>query len=296
MLRRLLRKAQNAVFSPLLKETTEQTRVLRSQHDFLLITKWARAAQDAKNPLNRFGAKFFSQSDEDGITLEITRRLGLATGTFLELGVGDGLETNTLVLLSLGWRGAWLGGETIAFNAEINPQRLCYKKGWVTLNNIKELAQQALGEIGVSDVDVLSVDLDGNDFYFTEVLLKFLQPKLLIVEYNGKFPPPARWTIKYNPDHEWDRTDYYGASLSAFCDLLRDRYSFVCCNAAPGVNAFFVKDEHVSYFSDVPKDIRDVFVQPQLELPTKVGHPTSSKTIEQILANSRELLGPELQP
>jgi hypothetical protein len=277
MVRRLLGQVRNAVLWPLLKE-------MRSQHDFLLSMKWAKAAQDLKNPINRFGAKFFSQSDEDGITLEIIRRLELATGTFLELGVGNGLENNTLVLLSLGWRGAWLGGETIAFNTEINPQRLCYKKAWVTLDNLKELAQQALGTLGVSDVDVLSVDLDGNDLYFTEALLKFLQPKLLIVEYNAKFPPPARWTIKYNPDHEWDRTDYHGASLCAFCDLLRDRYSLVCCNAATGANAFFVRNEHVSHFPDVPKDIRDIFVRPQYELPTQVGHPTSSKTIEQMLA------------
>ena len=42
---------------------------------FLLNMKWAMAAQELKNPLNRYGAKFFSQSDEDGITLEIIKRL-----------------------------------------------------------------------------------------------------------------------------------------------------------------------------------------------------------------------------
>jgi len=50
----------------------------------------------ARNPLNRFGAKYFSQTDEDGITLEIVRRIGIRGGTFAELGVGDGLENNAL--------------------------------------------------------------------------------------------------------------------------------------------------------------------------------------------------------
>lgn len=47
----------------------------------------------SSNPLNKFGAKVFSQTDEDGITLEITRRIfGEAPQFFWEFGVGDGTE------------------------------------------------------------------------------------------------------------------------------------------------------------------------------------------------------------
>src|SRR6516225_11835412 len=64
------------------------------------------------NPLNRFGKKCFSQSDEDGITLEILRRIGvLESGVFAEFGVGDGTENNTLILAALGWKGFWVSGE-----------------------------------------------------------------------------------------------------------------------------------------------------------------------------------------
>jgi hypothetical protein len=113
---RLIRQFGDALISPLLKVSNERSQLLRSQHDSLLSMTWAMRAQEQKNPLNHFGAKFFSQSDEDGITLEIVKRLGLKHGTFLELGVGNGLENNTLVLLSLGWRGAWIGGEDLAFD------------------------------------------------------------------------------------------------------------------------------------------------------------------------------------
>ena len=65
------------------------------------------------NPLNKFGKKCFSQNDEDGITVEIAKRLGI-TGKYLEFGVGDGLECNTLVLHSLGWKGMWVGDEKLA--------------------------------------------------------------------------------------------------------------------------------------------------------------------------------------
>jgi hypothetical protein len=288
----VLRRVRYAFISPLLNEAREQTHLLRSQHDFLrsqhdflLSMKWATIVRELKNPLNRFGAKFFSQSDEDGITLEILRRLGLKNGTFLELGVGDGTENNTLVLLSIGWRGAWISGEELAFDPHINPRRLSYIKAWVSLENLNALVSQALGDIGVSDVDVLSVDLDGNDFYFTDALLKTLHPKLVIVEYNAKFPPPARWSIKYDPDFRWDGTDdYQGASLCSFCDLLAQfNYTLICCNAATGVNAFFVKNDSLSAFRDVPQDINNIFINRQYELPTRFGHDTSPKTIEQML-------------
>jgi hypothetical protein len=288
-----LRHIRSATISPLLEETKEllaqtreQTRLLRSQHDFLLSMRWAISAQASGNPLNRFGEKFFSQSDEDGITLEIIKRLGHQEGIFLELGVGNGLENNTLVLLSIGWRGAWIGGENLAFDPNVNPRRLYYKKAWVSLDNINELVDQALSGIAVSDVDVLSVDLDGNDLYYTEALLKVLHPKLVIVEYNPKFPPPARWSVKYDPNFRWDGTDYHGASLSSFCDLLAQcDYTLVCCNSATGVNAFFVKNDYLVAFKDVPQDINSIFVARRFELPVRVGHPVSPRTITQMLGS-----------
>ncbi|MBI2751816.1 MAG: hypothetical protein HYX43_21400, partial [Burkholderiales bacterium] len=71
-----------------------------------------KSSGSARNPLLAFGAKHYSQNDEDGVIEEITRRvIGNRPGTFLELGVGNGLENNTLNLLAKGWRGAWLGGE-----------------------------------------------------------------------------------------------------------------------------------------------------------------------------------------
>jgi hypothetical protein len=161
----MFRRAIHAAKSVILASRNQED-LLRNTHDFLLDLKWSTTARELTNPLNRFSARFFSQGDEDGITLEIIRRIGLKTGTFLELGVGDGLENNTLVLLSVGWRGAWIGGETLAFDPQINPKRLYYKQAWVTLDNIKELAQGCLKELSSPDVDVLSVDLDGNDLYF----------------------------------------------------------------------------------------------------------------------------------
>jgi hypothetical protein len=60
--------------------------------------------------LLKSGYRVYSQADEDGILHEIFRRIGEGKRTFLELGVGNGLENNTLFLLIQGWSGIWIEG------------------------------------------------------------------------------------------------------------------------------------------------------------------------------------------
>jgi hypothetical protein len=110
----------------------------------------------------------FSQTDEDGLTFEIVKRLGLKNGTFAEFGVGNGLENNTLSLAAAKWRGFWVGNENLAVN--YNPSNedklnFAYIKYFVDLSNIMLLIETGLGLIGKETIDLISFDLDGNDLY-----------------------------------------------------------------------------------------------------------------------------------
>jgi hypothetical protein len=262
--------------------------ILEAQHDAILRAEWYRSKEAARNPLARFGAKYFSQGDEDGIMLEIARRLDIKNGTFAELGVGNGLENNTLILLASGWRGIWIGAEDLAFNHKVNPKRLSFHKAWVSLNNVTTLLKDGLDGFGIESLDVLSLDLDGNDYYLAkEILTAGISAKLIVLEYNAKFPPPIKWTIKYDQNHLWDETDYQGVSLALLAELLSEfSYTLVCCNAATGANAFFVKNEYLSLFSDVPKSIDDIFVECRYQVYRRWGHQPSPRTIERILETS----------
>ena len=78
--------------------------------DMLVLRHWSKKISDAKNILNKSGKKFYSQSDEDGILLEILKRIKRNNGSFLEIGVcgfkkNKGTENNTVILLMLGWKG-----------------------------------------------------------------------------------------------------------------------------------------------------------------------------------------------
>lgn len=234
------------------------------------------------NPLNRFGLKCFSQADEDGITLEILRRIGcVSNGTFAEFGVGNGLENNTLILKAIGWRGFWAGGENLAFDIGQPSSAFSYFKEWITLENIESIAIEGKKNLQCQEMDVISLDLDGNDYYFAERLLSrgFL-PKLFIIEYNAKFPPPVRWKIDYDAGHVWKYDDYFGASLASLNDLFQlFEYRLVSCNSQTGSNAFFIRRDFLSAFDDVPREIEKLYVPPRYYLHERYGHRGSNKTV-----------------
>ena len=241
-----------------------------------------RMMNEHTNPINRYGSKCFSQNDEDGITLEILRRIGLLeNGSFAEFGVDDGTENNTLVLKSLNWIGFWVGGEKLS-HLPTSASGFTYIQDWITSENIIQLTKRGAESLGIQELDLISLDLDGNDYYFVERLLAggFL-PKVFIVEYNAKFPPPIQWKISYDASHTWNRDEYFGASLSSFDGLFKKfGYQLVCCNVT-GANAFFVKNEFMDLFEDIPRDIRDIYAPPKYGLQYPFHYKPSPDTLRQ---------------
>ena len=113
----------------------------------------------------------YSQNEEDGILQEIFRRIGTTNKTFVEIGVGNGLENNTLYLLTQGWRGAWVDGNpefvdriNQKFTFALNNGTLKVKHAWGQKDNINQLMSELQG--GSEDLDLLSLDIDGNDYIF----------------------------------------------------------------------------------------------------------------------------------
>jgi hypothetical protein len=236
------------------------------------------------NPIVRKGAKYFSQNDEDGILLEILRRCGLSAGTFVEFGVGNGLENNTLILLMHGWRGCWFGGEDLAFSAAPSA-RWAYQKVWIKPDNAVELVASVLDRFQCADVDVMSIDLDGMDIYVVEQILgSGKRPTVIVCEYNAKFPPPVDFRIAYDQDFVWDgQTDYSAASLQEYVNVLSEfGYMLVACNIT-GANAFFVRTEFASGFHDVPTEISVLYAPPNDGVVYTLNHAVSPRTVRSFI-------------
>ena len=187
-------------------------------------------------------------------------------------------------LLAANWKGVWYGGNDLSVNLE-NSKKLKFKKIWIKKNNIVSLIEDALKYNDTKKIDLISLDLDGNDYYLIkEILSSNYKPNIFIVEYNGKFIPPIEFKIDYDENFKWKGDDYFGASLQTLNNLFKSYdYKLVCCNSATGANAFFVQNEFATEFVDVPNNIRDIYVPPNYNLYNYWGHKKSLKTLEKII-------------
>lgn len=198
----------------------------------------------------------YSQNNEDGIIAEIFRRIGTVNRTFIEFGVGDGLQNNTRLLLELGWKGRWLEGDKTHASAirrnfarEITEKRLDFVETMVTKDNAKNLATLLSP---AESPDFLSVDVDFLTSYVWRELTH-IQPRLVCVEYNAHYPPSIAYEVPYAPDQAWQGDTRFGASLKQLENIGRDLgYVLVGCDLM-GVNGFFVRKDLVT---------TDLFMEP----------------------------------
>ena len=234
------------------------------------------------------GWNSYSQCDEDGIIRECLRLLATVaplSKTFIEIGCGNGLENNTHQLILDGYRGCWVDGDPANIShiahelGALENGSLLVRQAFVTLDNIAGLMSELRGFLGTEQPDFFSFDTDGNDIHLVRQALDVIRPKLICVEYNGKFPPPTRLEMAYAPDHSWAYDDYYGASLQSWVDRLTD-YTLVCCNLS-GVNAFFVRNDFATAFPNHPVD--RLFQPCRYWLIGHSGHPPSMKWLRQSL-------------
>jgi len=203
-----------------------------------------RAAQLlASDTINAYERRRSSQNGEDGILHEIFRRIGTTTPFFVEFGVEDGRECNTAALVRAGWQGLMIEGDPAKFRAlsanYADAAGLRVVNAYVTAENIATL----LAANGVPrELDLLSIDIDGNDYWLWEALAAY-RPRVVAIEYNGAHPPPERWVMTYNPGHRWGDDTYYGASLASLAALgARLGYALIGTDSR-GINAFFVRDD-----------------------------------------------------
>jgi hypothetical protein len=259
MIRKIYRKIRKSWFN----ELNEKVDSLQSQITATIAITANCAemelAKRLKEPirLEQYGYKVYSQNDEDGILSEIFKRIGTMNKKFIEFGVQNGLESIGHFLLHKGWQGLWLEGSLNYckqiydnFKEPITNRQLNVVNAFINKNNINDLIAKKGGING--EIDLLSVDIDGNDYHIWKAI-DCVNPRVVCIEYNAKFPPNFEWIMKYDENHIWDGiSDKSGASLKSL-EILGNElgYQLVGTNLN-GVNAFFVRKELT----------KDLFVQP----------------------------------
>ena len=154
------------------------------------------------------------------------------------------------------------------FARQIDQGRLSLARALVTAENV----EQVFAAAGVQlDVDLLSLDIDRNTYWVWEALA--IRPRVVVIEYNAVFPPAMDWAIEYRAGRAWNGTMYFGASLTAFARLGREKgYALVGCSLN-GVNAFFVREDLCGDRFDGPFTSERHFEPARYFLNRRIGHP-----------------------
>ena len=187
--------------------------------------------------LKSFEKNIQSQFGEDGVIEEIFNRIGTTNKICVEFGAWDGIHFSNAWNLwhNKDWTALLIEGDkakhellvsnTKKFN-NVHPY-LAYvaPEGENSLDSILKKVNFP------KDLDMLSIDIDGDDYYILETLNNF-KPRLILIEYNPTIPPGL--------DILQSKGEYFGSSALSLLKLAHKKgYKLVHMT---DTNMFFVSD------------------------------------------------------
>ncbi len=198
-------------------------------------------------PLSATGYRVFSEFEEDGKLLFIFAVLGIGPGVFLDIGAANGINSNCANLaINCGWRGVFVDGDEKSVDSgrlfyQGHPDTKLYPPAFVHEHVTRENVNRVVAEAGLEgDIDFLSIDIDGNDYWIWEAL-ECVTPKVVMIETHVEFGL-RNIVVPYDKDYVYPgaHPDYHGASPPAMVKLAyRKGYRLVGSNLY-GFNTIYV--------------------------------------------------------
>ena len=225
-----------------------------------VVRKWSRKDSDDWPPgahtdesgFQHYEYSWLSQNGEDGILRYLFEEIGFDSRIFVEFGFGAQQCNALRLMIHEKFGGLMMDGSAEQcdhFNRAAqamkipNVQAVCT---FIDLGNLESL----ISENGIPrEIDFLSVDVNGNDYWFWEKL-EVVSPRVACIEYNAGMGPSWSCTIPYSADFERYAAHpsgfFAGASLKALETLGKKKgYRLVGCDAT-GTNSFFLRDDIVA--------------------------------------------------
>ena len=203
--------------------------------------------------------KIFSQNGEDGIIDYLLNSIGVNNPKFIEIGVGDYSECNTRFIFErTSSKGLIVDcikdlKNKVSENVKLWKGDLKIIESFVNSENILEIIEK---NKFTNDVDLLSLDVDGVDYWILKKLPKNFS-KIAVIEYNSIFGGDVELTMPN--DKFFDRNKYhfsnlcFGMSLKALVNLMKSKdFIFIGTNLTR-CNAFFMSKKYIDKVNlDIP--------------------------------------------
>ena len=214
----------------------------------------------SKKMLREYAENVHSQFGEDGIIKKIFEIVGTTTKRCVEFGAWDGFHlSNTARLWTESWNAVLIEGDRARFE-ELKEKVKAYKCipvcAFVGTDHKKDSLEFLIEQAGVrGEIDLLSIDIDGNDYHIFQSLEK-LRPRVIICEYNP--------TIPYYVDVVPKPNSFLGCSLGSLTRLAEEKdYRLV---ATTETNGFYVLESLYSKFEEFETSIE------KLAIPRRYNH------------------------
>lgn len=187
-----------------------------------------------------------SQYGEDGIIAKALEVIGTRTNWCVEFGAWDGCHlSNTRNLIEN------YGYSAVLIEADRSRFQLLHRRyaGVARVHTINAFVgfsadnslDALLGAIDIpTDFDLLSIDIDGNDYHIWESVQRY-RPRLVVIEYNPTVPNGVEFVQRR------DMRVAQGSSITSLSSLARSKsYELV---AATQANAVFVDERFYARFA-----------------------------------------------
>ena len=225
----------------------------------------ARQVPKLLSELQNRESRVYSQHGEDGVIQAIIEEIPAKHKYVVEFGAYDGvcMSNSRNLIEEHGWNALLIEADSRFYRGLSrlyrDHTRVKTMKCLVTEENINQLFHDA----GVPrDFELLSIDVDGPDYYLWKALTDF-EPRVVIVEYNSSIDPTIDYVVPKSMMEVLAGTCKEGASLLALCKLAAEKGYVPVYTELHGANVFFIHKDVADKFDTEGVTVESLYQPPQ---------------------------------